>query len=104
MMPVKYVIDANVGFKCQVPEENSDKAQRLFDDFRRGIHELLAPDFFPIEVGNCLVMAARTGRIPTSDLPVVYAELIANLPIIDPSISLFPRAFDIASRTRAPVY
>jgi hypothetical protein len=44
---MKYILDASVAFKWEVFEADSDKANRLRDDFRNGIHELLAPDFFP---------------------------------------------------------
>lgn len=101
---MKNVIDASVGFKCEVPEDLSAKALQLRRDFRRGVHDLLATDLYPLELSNSLVMAARSGRIPASDLPVVYASLMANLPIIYPSISLLPRAFEISSQTKASVY
>jgi len=101
---VKIVIDASVGFKCAVPEDLSLRALQLRDGFQRGIDDLLAPDLFPIEVGNPLVMAARSGRIPDSDLPIFYADMMGNLPIIYPSMSLLPRAYEISSQTRASVY
>jgi predicted nucleic acid-binding protein len=101
---VKLVIDANVGWKALVPEQNSDTALKLLDGFRKGMHELLGPDLYPIEIGNILVTAARSGKVKSGDLTAMYAELMASLPIIHQSISLFPRAFDIASQTRASVY
>jgi predicted nucleic acid-binding protein len=101
---VKRVIDASVGFKCAVPEDLSRKALRLRDDFRRGTDELLAPDLFSVEVANSLVMAARAGRIPESDLPIFHADMMGNLPIIHPSMSLLPRAYEISSQSRASVY
>ena len=51
---MKYVIDASVAFKWVVPEIDSDKAERLRDDFRKSVHELFAPDFFPVELGHSL--------------------------------------------------
>lgn len=101
---MKLVIDANIGWKALVPEPNSDKARKLLDDSRLGVHELLAPDLYPIEIGNILVTAARSGKVRTDDVSGLYADLIGDLPDIYQSISLFPRAFDIASQTRASVY
>ena len=49
---MKYVLNSSVGFKWVMPEINSDKALRLRDDFRNSVHELLAPDVFPIELGH----------------------------------------------------
>jgi predicted nucleic acid-binding protein len=87
-----------------LPENDSAKATALLAGFKRGVHELLSPDLYLLETGNIIVMAARTGKIPESDLLVFYAELMGNLPIIYPSASLFPRAYDIACQTRASVY
>jgi predicted nucleic acid-binding protein len=101
---VKLVIDANVGLKAILPEHDSAKASQLFADFRMGVHELLSPDLFLLEAGNTIVMATRSGRITADDLPIFFAGLMGNLPIIFPSTSLFPRAFEIASQCRASVY
>jgi predicted nucleic acid-binding protein len=60
---MKYVLDASVAFKWEVVELNSDKANLLRDDFRNGIHELIAPDFFPFELAHALTRAERQGRI-----------------------------------------
>lgn len=87
-----------------VPEVGTDKALDLQAGSRKGAHDLLAPDLFPIEIGNSLVIAARSGRIPVTDLPVVYAELMSNLPILYQCLSLFPRAYSIASQIRVSVY
>jgi hypothetical protein len=40
---MKYVLDSNVAFKWRVPENDSDKANRLRDEFRNKRHELIAP-------------------------------------------------------------
>jgi predicted nucleic acid-binding protein len=101
---VKLVIDANIGLKTLLPEEHSDKALKLLDDFHIGVHELFAPDLYLIEVGNILVTAARSGRVNQNDLPIMYGELMSSLPIIYPSAALFPRAFDLASQYRVSVY
>jgi hypothetical protein len=42
-----------------LPEQDSDKANRLRDDFRNGVHELLAPDVLPIEVAHALTRASK---------------------------------------------
>ena len=41
---MKYVLDSSVAFKWAVREDLSDKALQLRDEFRQGLHELLAPD------------------------------------------------------------
>ena len=56
---MKYVLDSSVAFKWEVPETDSDKANRLREDFRHSVHEFLAPDFFPIELAHALTRAVR---------------------------------------------
>ncbi|MEQ8787511.1 MAG: DUF1080 domain-containing protein [Pirellulaceae bacterium] len=38
------MLDASMALKWVVPESHSDKALALRDDYRSGVHELLAPD------------------------------------------------------------
>ncbi len=101
---MKLVIDANIGLSALLPEADTARALQLSADFRSGIHELLAPDLYLLEVGNTLVNAARSGKIPQSGLPVMFADLMRTLPILYQSASLFPRAYAIASRIRVSVY
>ncbi|MCI0360265.1 MAG: type II toxin-antitoxin system VapC family toxin [Planctomycetaceae bacterium] len=56
---MKYVLDSSVAFKVLVVESDSDRAKRLIEDYRNGVHELIAPDIFPIEVGHALSAALR---------------------------------------------
>lgn len=101
---MKLVIDANIGLSTLLPEPDTAKALQLSADFRKGIHELLAPDLYLLEVGNTLVNAARSGKIPQSGLPVMFADLMRTLPVMYQSASLFPRAYAIASSVRVTVY
>ena len=101
---MKLVIDGNVGLCAMLPEAHSGKIKQLFEDFRKGIHELLAPDLYAVEVGNGLVSAARKGTINQSDLPLLYAALLMDLPIRYQMLSLFQRAYSIASQLPVSVY
>ncbi|MCY2968025.1 MAG: type II toxin-antitoxin system VapC family toxin [Planctomycetota bacterium] len=101
---MKLVIDANIGLSALLPEADTPKALQLSADFLHGNHELLAPDLYLLEVGNTLVNAARSGKIPQNGLPVMFAELMRTLPIIYQSAALFPRAYAIASSIRVSVY
>jgi predicted nucleic acid-binding protein len=60
---MKYVLDSSVAFKWVVIEAHSDKARHLRDEFRMGLHELLSPDVFPVEVAHSLTRAERQGRL-----------------------------------------
>src|ERR1043166_10049666 len=61
---MKRVLDASVGLKFGLFEPGSDKARRLQDEFRKGLHEFLAPDVYPAEVGHALTRAQRKRLIP----------------------------------------
>jgi len=64
---MKYVLDSSVAFKWEVAEADADKAIRLRDESRRGLHELLAPDVFPVEVAHAMTRAERQGRVSPAD-------------------------------------
>jgi predicted nucleic acid-binding protein len=102
---MKYVVDASIGFKWEVTEPHSDKAQQLRDDFRNAVHELLAPDLFPTEVANALLVAERRRRILPGQGLLFLADILTTLPQIHPCLpDLVPRAYAIAERTQASVY
>jgi predicted nucleic acid-binding protein len=101
---VKLIIEASIGLAALLLEANTAKALQLRADVWKGIHEVLAPDLYLIEVGNVLIHAARVVKIPQADLPVLYGDLFYHQPLIYPSTALFPRAFQIASQIRVSVY
>jgi predicted nucleic acid-binding protein len=102
---MKYVIDASVGFKWEVLEADSDKARQLRDDFVNSVHQLLAPDLFPTEVGNALLVAERRGRIAAGDSPILLADVITTLPALLPAVpDLLPRALEIARQANRSIY
>jgi len=101
---MKYVIDSSVMLKVALPELGSDQAIRLRDEFVQGIHELLAPDIFPIEIGHALARAERKRILVPPEGSQRLAELLALLPDLYPSLMLLPRAFEIASQAGIGVY
>jgi len=62
---MRYVLDSAVALKWVLPEIDSDKADRLRDDCRKAVHELLAADVFPVEVAH-----ASRGRSERAHLPL----------------------------------
>jgi hypothetical protein len=58
---MRYVIDSAMAFKWVVTEVHQDKALLLRDDFSNRVHELMAPDFFPVAHG--LTRAERQNRL-----------------------------------------
>src|SRR6516165_743641 len=102
---MKYVIDATIGFMWEVAEPFSGKALLLRADFQNGTHDLRAPDLFPTEIANALIVAERRRRILPGQGTVFFADLLTTLPTIYPSLpDLSARALDIASNSTASVY
>jgi predicted nucleic acid-binding protein len=101
---MKYVLDSSVGFKWGVAEILSDKACRLRDAFRQGIHELIAPDVFPIEIGHALTRAERQKRIAAPGGWALWLGIMASAPALSASIPLMPRAYAISSAMHVGIY
>jgi predicted nucleic acid-binding protein len=101
---MKYVLDSSVAFKWVVVEPLTDKAQNLRDEFRRGLHELIAPDVFPVEVAHSLTRAERQARISPSQASVLLAEVLLTRPQFHPYIPLLSQAVAISSQARIGVY
>ena len=101
---MKYVLNSSVGFKWLIVEQHSDKANKLRDDFRNAVDELLAPEVFPVEVTHGLTRAERQGRITPAEGAILFADLMTTLPQLLPSLPLLPRAYEISSQMRVGIY
>jgi predicted nucleic acid-binding protein len=101
---MKYVLDSSVGFKWVVAEAHSDKAQALRDEFRKGLHELLAPDVFPAEVAHALTRAERQGRLTPPQAITHMTDILTTPPRFYAYLPLLPRAIALSSQARIGVY
>lgn len=101
---MKYVLDSSVAVKWVLPESGSDKAIQLRDEFRQGLHELLAPDVLPIEVGHALTRAERAGRISQIDGFSLWLDILLYCPRLVASLDLMPQAYSLSSRMRIGIY
>jgi predicted nucleic acid-binding protein len=99
---MKYVLDASVGIKWVMNEVDSAEARRLRDNFRNRIHELIAPDSFPLEAAHALTKAERRGIV--TDPTRLWVELMVDSPRLFPSVPLMLRALGIATQARIGVY
>jgi predicted nucleic acid-binding protein len=89
-----FVIDSSTAFKWAVAESDSDKALAIRDDYGAGIHELSAPDLFPTEIANSLLIAERRGRIQPGEWPVFFNDVMRYCPRIHDSRPHLIRAYD----------
>ncbi len=101
---MKYVLDSNVALKWVLAEPDSAAARGLRDDFRNGVHELLAPDVFPVEVAHALTRAERQGRIAVGDSEIFLADVLTTSPALHLYLPLLQRATEISSSMRVGVY
>ena len=101
---MKYVLDASVALKWALPEADSVRAVRLRDEYNAAVHQLIAPDIFPSEIANGLVVAAAPGRIKSGEAAVFFLDILRNGPILHPTLPLLVRAMEISLFTRQAVY
>jgi predicted nucleic acid-binding protein len=101
---MKFVLDSNVALKWVLPEADDDKAIRIRDGFQQGIHELISPDVFPIEIAHSLVRAERRGDIGLGEGSPKLVDVFTYMPALYPYLALLPKAFSLASQARIGVY
>ena len=90
--------------KWVLVEPHSDKALALRDDFQKGIHELLAPDVFPIEVAHAIAKAERRGVIQPGQGQQLLTDVLYTPPDLHPYLPLLSKAYSLASAARVGVY
>jgi predicted nucleic acid-binding protein len=101
---MRYVLDSSVALKWVLAEPDSPRAIRLRDDRRAGVHEFLAPDLLPIELGHALLKAERRRRIPRGVAWPAWLFIMADAPMEFPYAPLMPRAFAISSTSGTGLY
>jgi predicted nucleic acid-binding protein len=101
---MKYVLDASVALKWELPESDSAKAIVLRDNFVARVDELIAPDFFPVEVAHALVRAERKNVLTSAEGAQALQRMLQQLPQLFSAVPLLTRAYEIASQARMGVY
>jgi predicted nucleic acid-binding protein len=102
---MRLVLDSSVAFKWVVPEIDSVNAVRLRDAFRKGVHDILSPDVFFVELAHSLTRAERQKRIPVSSAGALLLDVLTTPPaIVSFDSLLLLRACAISSRERIGFY
>ena len=65
---------------------------------------MIAPDLFPTEMGNVLVIPERSGKIKPGDADLFFTHFLSEVPPLFPAIPLLPRALEVAKLFRQTVY
>lgn len=99
---MKLTLDASVAAKWVLAEIDSDSAMRIRDDFRNGVHELIAPDIFCFEVAHALIRAER--KMLLTEMPLHFADVMTHCPDLADSLALLGQAIDLARNIRRGVY
>jgi predicted nucleic acid-binding protein len=100
---MRYALDSSVGFKWAVIEPHTPQARALRNAHANTVHQLIAPDVFPVEVGHALTRAERQDRITPSQA-AVWQDVMRAAPLLEPYLPLMPRAIDLSSQMRIGVY
>ena len=69
------VIDTNVLVKRVIPEDYSDVAVSILEQYHRGVISLIAPDYILTECANVIWKHARRHGMSNSDLPASLRAL-----------------------------
>jgi predicted nucleic acid-binding protein len=101
---MKLVLDSSVALKWFLNEADSPQAVQLRNDFQRGVHELLAPDVFPIEAAHALTRSERKNVIPAGYARLFLTELLLDQPTLHDSRAILLRATDLSTQARHGVY
>ena len=96
---MRYVIDASVAVTSVVSRPLTSKALRLRQEYRQGIHELLAPSIFSAEVASALTKCERQKIIPVGDALPLLDDILSELPQLHAYEPLLRRATTISSQT-----
>jgi predicted nucleic acid-binding protein len=93
-----------VAVKWLIPEVDSEKAVSLRDGFVQRIHDLIAPDFSPIEVAHALTKAERQGRVTAAQVSQFLFDFIHLVPELHPALPLLPDAVALSLKKRIGIY
>jgi predicted nucleic acid-binding protein len=100
----EFVVDSSVALKWAISETLQSEALKLREEFRAGIHSLIAPDIFTFEVGHVLSKLPRTHKLTEQEADAALAEILTSFPDLRESMPLFPRAFELSLQTRASLW
>src|SRR5436853_263198 len=101
---MKAVLDSSAALHSVLPEPFAAQAIRLLDEYRQGLHDLLAPDIYPIESLNALSKAERQKRIRANTAMGHWQTIMADAPVFHPHFRLLSRAYVISAANFVAIY
>jgi predicted nucleic acid-binding protein len=100
-----HVVDASLVVKWFIPEEYSDKAMNLLENFRSGSLDLTAPDHIVVEVGSALwKRSTLRNEISESEAAESLADFLALGLKFHPTPHLVEAALRLATQEHHSPY
>jgi hypothetical protein len=81
---MKYALDVSVALCWVISRPLTPKALLLRDEYRRQLHELIAPGHFPVEIASALTKAERQKLIPAGDARLLIQDVLTTPPALHP--------------------
>jgi len=103
--PPRFVVDASVAVKWSLRDEaDTEAADRVLEDFRRGRMALIAPNQIRYEAPSAIRNAVRIGRETPDRGKVSIATFLGlEIPIVDDDL-LIEAGYDVALRFGCSLY
>ncbi len=101
---MKYVLDASAAVRWVLRNPHTPRAQRLRDDYRQNLIELIAPSHFPDEIASAITKAERQKLISTGGARILIQDVLSTPPLLYGNGPLLYRAVDLSSQTRTAYY
>jgi predicted nucleic acid-binding protein len=101
---MRHVIDASVSVVWEVASPLSRKADLLRNNFRNGIHELLAPETIIWETADALIKLERQKVLLPGRARPLFIDFLKTQPVLYGAAALIHRAMTIALQSRAGLY
>ena len=101
---MKLILDACVAISMLVEEDDTPAARALQTDFKKRIHELIAPDSLPLEIAHALTRAERQGKIAVGEGQIVFDDFLDPCPTLYPYFDYLDRAMQLSSKFRIGVF
>lgn len=87
-----------------VLNEQDSSLAPLRENYQRQIHELIAPDILPAEMGHALTRAERKGLITPGESESLVLDFLTSCPVLFPYGDFYDRALDLSSSRRIGFY
>jgi predicted nucleic acid-binding protein len=101
---MKYVVDASVAVGWEIPGPHSSHSCRLREDYKKQIHELVAPEAIVWETANALIKAERGKKIKPGMAQACFQDFLTTQPLLHGVRQSIHSAISLSLQTNAGLY